>query len=153
MIRVRFLNGFHDLAVWQRELDAQFPNFIASLPSEVAGKLDYSVDSLDTLKEWWLSVYPRPELIEGKQGRQLLHSMAYYFAKVFMQYCGGHWAIDYDGDEKPDGIPIIINFKYYDRNDRPSLPPFAYVISSLNKRTGRLLSKMARNYCRENLNV
>lgn len=151
MIKTQFLNGYHDLGVWQLGMDNQLPVFIANLPKEIGQKLDFSVASLDIIEDWWLTVYQNSDLIEGEQGRQLLHNVAYYFAKVFMQYCGGSWSIEHIGDDKPTGTPMIVNFKYYAQRDRPPMRPFSYVIASLDDRTGTLLSKMARNYCRQDL--
>ena len=50
-------------AAWMGGMDVLLDEFLARLPDEIAGRLDYSIESLDVLEAWLLDRYPASKAV------------------------------------------------------------------------------------------
>ncbi|MBY6277960.1 MAG: hypothetical protein CWE10_17545 [Symbiobacterium thermophilum] len=87
------------------EMDDVLEEFIEEA-SQAGYDLDYSLESLDRLEEYWLAVSPRVE-----DPVRLMNRMARYYGEVFRLNFGGKWRLS---DRNPRhmyyGYPVIYGF-------------------------------------------
>ena len=65
--------------------------FLASFPSEISEKFDYSPSSLRIVSEWLLSRYEDYEITQDETDTKLLFGAVCYVGETYRKSLGGYW--------------------------------------------------------------
>jgi hypothetical protein len=125
-----------DFEYWLADMDDALDRFIASLPTAVAARLDYSVASLDDLERWILDRWTDPRAAIAPTESGSLGGAARYIGETIRKHAGGFWDIDLAKRRNVYfGMPVII--------DDPAAPtpvcPLTLATTCTDRRTGTYL--------------
>jgi hypothetical protein len=128
---------------WLAHMDDFLAEFMTSVPMNVRQKLDQSPASLDVLEDWLLRRYPSIDSARPATEAKVLDGAARYFGEVFRVVTKSRWSLQL-GDPKTlyFGKPVLVDGKL------GSLPecPLSVVTASLDRRTGKYLSGIVKNF-------
>jgi hypothetical protein len=128
---------------WLTHMDDAIAAFMQTLPAELQEQLNHSVASLDALEAWLLARYPSIEHSRPQSESLALDGAARYAGEIFRVVTGSKWDIQLD-DPKVlfFGVPVLKGGKL------GSIPacPLTMVTASLDRRTGKYLSGIVRNF-------
>jgi hypothetical protein len=129
--------------VWVIHMDDAMAEFMQTLPVELQEKLNHSVASLDALEAWLLARYDSIEHSKPKSESLVLDGAARYVGEIFRIVTGSRWDIQLD-DPKTlfFGVPVLKGGKL---GVIPACP-LTMVTASLDRRTGRYLSGIVKNF-------
>src|SRR4051812_25371983 len=97
-----------DFEHWIVAIDDRLSSFVARLPTDISGKLDYSVKSLSVLEGWVLISYPSINDFLKAQEKTLLDQMSCYVGETIRKNAGGKWTIDLVNKTNAYfGMPVI----------------------------------------------
>jgi hypothetical protein len=129
--------------VWLIHMDDAMAEFMQTLPVGLQEQLNHSVASLDALEAWLLARYPTIEHSRPKSETLVLDGAARYVGEIFRIVTGSKWDVQLD-DPKAlfFGVPVLNGGKF------GSMPecPLSMVTASLDRRTGKYLSGIVRNF-------
>ena len=126
---------------WLAVMDDTLEVFTTMLPSEVSRRLDYTPDSLDVLEQWILERYPAYEQIIAESEVLEVDGLARYVGETIRRHTNSEWAIRYD--DPKDAYYALPQLRF--ASNKPPICPRHLVTASVDRRTGRYLSKVARN--------
>lgn len=126
-----------DFQLWIFNMDDRLEWLRKTLPAELIGRLDYSVESLALLESWILQRYESIEDIKQATEIQLTDALASYVGETFRKQIGGHWDIDLENKQNAYyGLPVITGFE-----EKPTpVCPLTLVTASTDRRTGTFIS-------------
>lgn len=80
---------------WHKLVETEIQDFMSELPLEISEKLDYSVDSLDVLGDWFLTTYPPYESIKDPSNIIIHNGLMYYLGETLRKNLGGYWNVHF----------------------------------------------------------
>jgi hypothetical protein len=129
--------------VWLIHMDDALEEFIQTLPNPLQKKLNNTIESLDALEGWLLERYPSIEHAKPMSESLTIDGAARYVGEVFRVASGSKWAIQLDDPKQLFyGRPVLLGGKL------GSIPssPLSMVTASLDRRTGKYLSGIVKNF-------
>jgi hypothetical protein len=129
---------------WLAHMDDALAEFFARLPPALKGALDYTPPSLDRLESFLLDRYPSVDAIKVDP-EPYLDGAARYVGEVFRRNIGGRWRMRNDDPKYIyAGLPELT---FLAERDTP-VCPITLVSASLDRRTGKFISKVFENSAR-----
>jgi hypothetical protein len=126
---------------WLAEMDDALERFFASLPQELAAKLDYTPESLDALEAWILQNFAGTDALLDPKRSQQLDGMARYVGETLRKNVGGKWEMRLDDPKYVYyGLPQLSGFA---QRSTPE-SPHSLVTASADRRTGDYISSVVR---------
>lgn len=123
---------------WLAHMDDALEEFLARLPAQVRGALDYSPASLDVLESWLLDRYPSVSAIMSDAAQDDHDGAARYVGEVYRKALGGRWRIRYDDPKYVFyGLPEVT---FLEKKDSP-VSPMSEVTASADRRTVGYLAR------------
>lgn len=131
--------------VWLMDMSDAIERFRASIPADVAIRLDLSPESLSVIEEFALVSYPTVDDIKRRGDARIVDGMARYVGEVFRKHFGGKWIIDFtDSKNAFYGLPQLAGML----GQRTQTCPLTLVTASVDRRTGKFIRMVFDNYLR-----
>src|SRR5262245_51374817 len=123
-------------------MDDALAAFLATLPEDIRGRLDYSAQSLDALEGWLLSRYTDPKQLLAPEAASVLDGAARYLGETIRKEMGGTWEIKLDDPKYVYyRIPQLTGF-----SPTPTpISPFPLITASIDRKTGTFLRTVVEN--------
>jgi hypothetical protein len=129
---------------WFLFIDATIRQLIDELPEEVAGRLDFTTESLDALESWLLSKYDSPAAILQPTENWYLDRAAKYVGETIRRNAGGEWTIELEDQHYAYyGVPEIRSEHF------AAECPSTLVTASLDRRRGNYIRRIVENMLRK----
>jgi len=128
---------------WLAHMDEALEEFMASVPPEVANKLDHSIKSLDVLEDLLLKRYDSFETAQASGDSKFFDGCARYVGETIRKHVGGKWRIVLDDKKNAHyAVPRLQDF------DIPMMPmaPLHLCKAATDRRKGNYISGVIRNY-------
>lgn len=128
---------------WLAHMDDALEEFKASLPAEVARKLDYSIESLDVLERLLLDRYDSFEAAQRSGNSKFFDGCARYVGETVRKHVGGKWNIVLDDKKNAHyGVPRLEGF----RVSMSPMAPLHMCKAATDRRKGNYISGVIRNF-------
>lgn len=132
-------NSEEAFEVWVTQMPESIEDFFGSVPGELAGKLDFSPDSLRELEAWMLAAFPDMECFSKDADIKVVDGTARYIGETLRRNLGGSWDIRLQNKKHVYyGMPIITGLR---GNGTPVCPHFL-ATTLLHRRTGTFLGDL-----------
>jgi hypothetical protein len=145
MNRLRDPHAFvavEEFEFWVFYMEDVLDDFLDWLPKDVSERLDFSVQSLDVLESWLLSLYPSTEAMLEFGQSEIVDATARYVGKTYRKAIDGKWDVILD---EPDNayyrFPVLRDKNKSQVQDCP----LSLTTASVDRRTGNYLSTVLEN--------
>jgi hypothetical protein len=130
---------FDSFQYWLMDMSDALERMKNSLPKDISEKLNYSIESLDTLENWILEQYPTVNDIIPQKEASIVDGYARYVGETFRKYLGGKWIIELDNPKH-----VFYNMPEIDTKSLRDCP-LSLVIASTDRRTGHYISDILKH--------
>jgi hypothetical protein len=129
------VSDFDVFQYWLMAMDERLDWFRQVVPSEIAERLDQSLQSVDVLEQVLLSRYKRPEEIHRPGEKIFLDAAARYLGEIIRTASGARWQVELTNrNEENFRLPVLRGGSL-----QTEVCPQTLLLKVLKDRTGQVL--------------